>query len=136
MHLIVCLDDRNGMAFNRRRQSMDRQLQAHMLNFVSGKQLWMNPYSASQFAQLPDSVQVDENFLENCPKDAYCFIELGHFEEYLPSAEQIVVYRWNRTYPADLRFPESALMERRCVLREDFAGYSHETLTLEVYSHG
>ena len=49
MVLIICLDDDNGMMFNHRRQSQDRELRKHLMTLTSGKKLWMNHYSAKQF---------------------------------------------------------------------------------------
>jgi len=45
--------------------------------------------------------------------------------------EGLILYRWNRTYPADLYFTlslEGWTLERR----EEFAGSSHEKITKEV----
>ena len=46
--------------------------------------------------------------------------------------EGVILYRWNRTYPADLRLTlslEGWSLERR----EIFAGSSHEKIIKEVY---
>ena len=45
MIVIVAVDDRNGMMFNRRRQSQDRVLREHILDMTVGKKLWMNHYT-------------------------------------------------------------------------------------------
>ena len=54
-----------------------------------------------------------------------------------PIADRItglMIYRWNRDYPADLMFP-MALPDDRWRLRskEDFAGNSHDCITEEIY---
>ena len=61
MNIIVCLDDKNGMMFHQRRQSTDRELRKHVLRFVAEGQLWMSPYTSSQFSELPDGVKVEES---------------------------------------------------------------------------
>ena len=49
MIVMVCVDDKNGMMFNKRRQSQDRVLRQHMLELAGDKKLWMNAYSRKQF---------------------------------------------------------------------------------------
>lgn len=133
MHWILCLDDKNGMSFNRRRQSKDRILREHLLAFLDGRKLWMSPYSAAQFDTLPDDAEVDEDYLAHCGVSDFCFVETGSWTSYLAQADQIVVYRWNRVYPADTRFPEEELQRRTCISSMDFPGSSHDVITQEVY---
>ena len=63
MILILCLDDKNGMAFNRRRQSQDALAREKLLSLTAGAPLWMNAYSAKQFGDA-HGITVDEAFLE------------------------------------------------------------------------
>ena len=133
MNLIVCLDDKNGMLFNKRRQSTDRKLRSHLLAFVGERLLWMNAQTASQFSDLPASVKVAEDFLALAAETDYCFVEDPAWEKYAADVQEIVVYRWNRIYPADTRFPASELERRKLVSRVDFAGFSHERITQEIY---
>lgn len=133
MNIIVCLDDKNGMLFNKRRQSTDRQLRSQMLSFVEENTLRMNPYSASQFPDLPAAVKVDEEFLCHAAEQDYCFVEDNRWEQYAAEVNDIIVYRWNRVYPADTRFPAEQLARRKLVSSTDFAGFSHDKITQEVY---
>lgn len=132
MHIIVCLDNRNGMLFNCRRQSQDKTLRAHILKTAGEKTLWMNAYSARQFENLPENIRVDENFLELAKPGEYCFVENYDVLPVADRMESCIVYRWNRLYPADTWFPEQ-LLKKLCS-SEDFPGNSHETITREVYS--
>ena len=50
MILIACVDGRNGMAFNRRRQSRDRAVRADLLAEIGERPLWVNAATARQFA--------------------------------------------------------------------------------------
>jgi hypothetical protein len=59
MKIALCLDDKNGMMFAGRQQSMDALLRQDLLQMVEGCRLWMSPYSANQFESLPENVQVD-----------------------------------------------------------------------------
>lgn len=134
MNIIVCLDDKSGMMFHKRRQSMDRALRKHMLEFTAAESLYMSPYSASQFAELPDHVTADESFLLIGTEQDYYFVEDACWELFADRIREIVVYRWNRVYPADRYFPEAELSRRKLIHREDFAGYSHDRITQEVYT--
>jgi len=52
MIVITCLDQKNGMMFNHRRQSQDSVLREHVAKLVANLPLWMNHYSASQMLRL------------------------------------------------------------------------------------
>ena len=64
MILAVCIDDRNGMLFNGRRQSQDRVLREDLVREAGGGPLWMNAYSARQFDPPPEGLRTAEDFLE------------------------------------------------------------------------
>jgi len=132
MNLIVCLDDRNGMRFNCRRQSKDKAVCADILEMTAGSKLWMNGYSASQF--FPEQIIADEAFLEKAGEQDYCFVENADISAYADKVSRVIIYRWNREYPADVRFPVELFAHRwRIVSREDFPGNSHQCITREVY---
>ena len=130
MDLIVCVDDKMGMSFGGRRQSMDRLLREDLLALTQGAALWMAPYSAKQFETLPENARVAEDFLEAAGEGDYCFCELQ-----LPQKPEgsIILYRWNRHYPADRFFPEEWLQCRNLKESREFPGNSHEKITREVY---
>ena len=126
MKLIVCVDDKNGMMFNNRRQSRDKILIENMLEFCKGEQLYIDEYSAVLFPE--NSVVVCENF-ENV-ENGYIFVE-----DTLPNEEkiqEIIIYKWNRVYPADTYFNISI---EDWTLTEiiNFEGSSHEKITRERY---
>ena len=132
MRIIVCLDERDGMLFNKRRQSSDIRVTQKILDIASAKPIWMNKYSAYLFAELHGNIRIAENFLELAPNDEYCFVEDMDVSPYLPMVEELVIFRWNRMYPSDLRLPE--LPEKlNKISSEDFQGNSHERITMEVY---
>lgn len=131
MIIVVCIDDRGGMLFNRRRQSQDRLLREDLLREAAGRSLWMNAYSAKQFAPLPENIRVAEDFPDRAGDGDFCFFENVNPVPWLERAERIVLYRWNRHYPADRWFPQP-LPGRTVQRTEDFPGASHETITKEV----
>ena len=42
MHILVCLDNRNGMLFAGRRQSMDSAVRSRILQLAGENRLWIN----------------------------------------------------------------------------------------------
>ena len=60
MHIVICLDDRNGMLFNGRRLSSDKIVCHRILDNVQGR-LWMNACSAKLFEG--EQICVDTSFL-------------------------------------------------------------------------
>lgn len=132
MWLMACVDDNLGMAFNHRRQSQDRVLRQKLLERAAGKPLWMSPYSAGQFQPLPQNVQVAEDFWARAGAGEYCFAELQPPGAWLDRLEGVVLYRWNRRYPSDVKF-DLPLEGFNFRARQDFTGYSHPQITEEVY---
>ena len=105
MNIIVCLEDKNGMMFNKRRLSQDKVIREDIYNNMDGKSLIMNSYSFKMFEK--DNPTIDIIVREDlplCDKDNLQFIEdkqLGKFESEI---DKIIVYYWNRRYPSDLKF--------------------------------
>ena len=130
MHLIVCVEDRDGMSFCGRRLSSDRALTEYILQLASESVLWMNGYSASIFPQ--NTVRVDEDFLQKAAAGEYCFAETTSLTQ-LSNVESIVLCRWNRCYPATCKFPRDLLKGMYLKHREDFPGNSHDKITVERY---
>ena len=132
MKIIVCLDDRSGMLFLKRRQSQDSALRQKLLERTSGSVLWMNRYSAGQFSE--GTFRVDEQFLEKAGAGEYCFVENAYILPCLDRIEGVIVYRWNRHYPSDVRW-EGIPEDYGFTISEtaEFPGKSHEIITKEVY---
>ena len=134
MRLIVCLDDRNGMLFGGRRQSRDRAVTERILTLTAGSKLWMNEYTAILFSD-ESGIFVDEMFLDRAEKTDFCFVEDKQILPVADKIEQIVAFKWNRHYPADTYFPFSLDASPWKMLQtEEFAGNSHEKITMEVYT--
>ncbi len=129
--ILVAVDDNMGMMFNQRRQSMDRILRQKILKLTQGHRLWMNGYSASQFHEdEKNNIVIDENFLQNACFPDYCFVEHGLPDE--QDVNRIILFRWNQSYPSDVSFTYP-LKSWRKIEAEDFQGYSHRNITMEVY---
>lgn len=129
MQVIITVENRNGMLFNHRRVSRDQKVSEQILAYCQDKELWMNAYSAKLF-ENGQQIRVSETFLEQ--KDAICFVEDQDITPYLPEIDTIVLFHWNREYPADFFFTVD-LSGWDLVYQEEFAGKSHEKITMEVY---
>ena len=101
MKLIFCIDDKSGMMFFGKRQSQDQNLREWILNYAQGSKLWMSPYSAKQFGNNA-SVLADDDYMGKAEENDVCFIEDGSFST--DNANEIVLCKWNRHYPADKFF--------------------------------
>lgn len=134
MKVIVCLDDRGGMMFNRRRQSRDRMLIENLVSSLGGERLCISPYSAPLFEGCQISPRVSERFLTDAEAEDVCFVEDRSLQSCKERIDSMVIYRWNRHYPADLFCDLDPLGEGfRLTERVEFAGSSHETITKETY---
>jgi len=131
MNIIICLDDKNGIEFNKRRQSRDSVLCDRILSITKGRALWMSQYSAKMF--LSANVNVDTEFLNLVNDGDYCFVENDDFMRYLDKLEKVIVYRWNRVYPSDKKVATDFLNEKQLTSSIDFKGSSHERITEEIY---
>lgn len=129
--LYVCLDDRNGLLFNKRRQSRDIRVLEDIGASFSGE-LLIGAYSEKLIkeAGIPCRVVSEEEI-----SDGHYFAEALPTDSMVANTGTLVIYRWNRHYPADTRwdaFPEElgfSLAETT-----EFPGKSHEKITKEVYT--
>ena len=130
MNLIVCLDNRNGMMFNKRRQSRDKVLCERVLALVPGK-LYMSEYSAKLFGESAKII-ADNDFALHAGAGDYCFCEEPPVT--LENVDQIIIYRWNRHYPADRHFGfDLDDLGFELASSEDFIGNSHPVITEQIF---
>ena len=128
MTVYVCLDDRNGMRFNNRRQSRDRAVLEDIRAAIP-KVLTVDSCSEAlvQEAGIPYTLIDGE-----IPEDAHFFLEAGDVSCIVSNASALVIYRWNRHYPADVRF-DADLSGFTLESTTEFPGKSHDRITKEVY---
>ena len=132
MIVILCLDDKKGMMFNNRRQSKDKFVIQDILKLVDGKKLFISSYSESLFQGLESKLIIDDNFLNNAAEEDYCFAENNNLKDFSEKIEKIIVYKWNRIYPSDLKL-EITIQDWNLIGRFEFVGNSHDKITREVY---
>ncbi|MBQ5833380.1 MAG: ribonuclease Z [Clostridia bacterium] len=131
MRLIVTLDDYGGMLFNRRRQSRDRVLTEDILRTVGEGRLVVSPYTAPLFPSCT-ALTVAEDPLSVAGKGDFCFLEERSPRGQMHLFSTVVIYRWNRHYPADVFF-DADLTEFSLIEAEELEGFSHKIITKEVY---
>ena len=135
MKIIVCLDDSGGMLFGGRRQSKDSVLREDLIKLTKDHVLWMDAYSFNQFSEDAKNIRVDEDFLYQAGQEDFCFVERADISPYANRVNGVILYRWNRAYPADTHFPTELFSDKWHLLSSDeFAGSSHEIITREVYT--
>lgn len=132
MHLILCLDGHDGMAFNGRRQSRDKVQREKMLETVGEEKLFLRPATAAIFDVLPPNAEITE--AKDFPAGTYFFAERAADLPNPSSVERLVIYRWGRDYPADEHVSLPAYTAgKRLISNCEFAGSSHLKMTEEVY---
>lgn len=131
MHLICCIDDRDGLSFCGRRLSQDIELCAHMLRLTQGSTLWMSEYSAKLFAG--SSILTDTDFQHKAGEGEYCFLETAPLLDTYENLESVILYHWNRSYPSTVKFPRKLLESMHLDETEEFPGSSHERITMERF---
>ena len=133
MKLIFCVDDNNGMMFNNRRQSQDSVLRERIVALCSGCVLWMSEYSAKQFCGT-EALKADNDYMSKAADDDYCLVE--DLDYSLFHCSEVVLYKWNRHYPADRYFEEDLKAQGfRLASKHEFAGSSHKKITEEIYKN-
>ena len=132
MKIFVCLDDKGGMMFNNRRQSRDRVLMADMKTSIEDSPLLVSPCSEKLVREHAIHCTVYNNPLACAGENDFCFIEDIDASDYVYSIDTVIIYKWNKRYPADVFF-NLDMSEFKLVSVYDFEGYSHEKITKEVY---
>lgn len=134
MTVIFCIDDKGGMLFNKRRQSRDRVVTADMLELArgEGKILSVSPFSEKLFTEAGAEVRVLGDMVAEAKPTDICFVEDIAPLAFGEKVSRLVVYKWNRAYPADF-YSNAELSSWTMTSWEELSGYSHEKITKEIY---
>ena len=139
MVVYITIDDNNGLMFNNRRQSQDRIMREDMLNHCGEAKLWISEYSRKLFTTqdeniFPSNIIVDDDFWNKANSTDHCFAEGDNLSQWIDKIDILVIYKWNRNYPSDLKFNFSILDSTwKCISISDFKGSSHDKITKEVW---
>ena len=125
MNLIVCIANNNGIMFNKRRVSKDALLIERLKGITKENKIYVSEYSKPLFDGFDNLVLSIENLTNN---DFY-FLE---DENYNGNIDKIIIYKWNRDYPADKYF-DIDLSSYELISTQDFQGSSHDLITEEIY---
>ena len=133
MILMACVDGRNGMAFNCRRQSRDRAVRADLLAEAGGG-LPLGEWGHGSpvpggGAEPPLCGRVV--FGKGGARSPALW-RTALWRPFAGRVERVVLYRWDRAYPADLYW-DLSLEGWTLARQEEFPGFSHEIITKEVY---
>lgn len=123
MKVIVCLDDKNGMMFNNRRQSKDALLTEKIKEIIGKDNLFVSNYS-KRYYDFGCEVSTFDGL------DGFALVE--NPDDMPQNIEELYIFHWNRHYPSDKYFTVD-LGQFHCTSTEEFAGNSHDKITLEVY---
>ena len=141
MKLIVCVDPRGGMMFNRRRTTSDVVVTADILREGDGR-LLIAPYSEKIFKNAEAEGYAPSGFgyvisddpigeAEACDS---VFLEERSGRVRLPDVDTIVIYRWYEIYPYDYAFDIDPRAEGFVLSEQyNFPGHNHDSVTKEVY---
>lgn len=102
MHLIMCMDNRQGMSFNGRKQSRDRVVDRDINEILRSEEGEF--YTIDRWDNSFDMNQIDT----------------------------IIVYCWNKKYPAD-EFCPIDFSTWEFIDEVEFPGYSHDKITRRRY---
>lgn len=138
MYFIFCIDDKDGLLFNKRRQSSDKVLTRNVVDLAAGTLIRMAPCSAGLFKDYPDAnITISKYPERDALKGEFCFMERNLAETPdLNQVEGIILYCWNRLYPADTILNRAMFRETFKHAPEniiEFPGDSHEKIRREIY---
>lgn len=144
MILIACVDTKMGLTFNKRRQSRDREVCKRILDLAKDGILWIHPSTATLFGELVDitkqyHINIAEHpanhagkgeffFLDSYTDIGALYVDLRH-----QNIEQVILFRWNRDYPADTFLPVDVNKGWTQTYTSEFPGKSHEKITEDHY---
>ena len=127
----IAVDERMGIAFNKRRQSRDRIMIEELIRSQAGK-IYVSEYSKELFLDFKDRIEVVNDPLNECKDGECCFVELCDIKKHLNEISILIIYYWNRHYPSDITLSAN-LNGYTLVSTKEFAGSSHEKITKKIY---
>ena len=132
MKLIVCLDDKNGMLFMKKRQSRDRLLIEDIGKCTAGETVLMESYSLPLFDGSGIPCRASDTPLTDAIPGGVFFNERFRVSSEKDRIDTVILYRWNRHYPGDFFFDLDLSDYTRESVYE-FPGSSHDKITREIY---
>lgn len=136
MTVAVCVSDGGGMLFNKRRQSKDKAVTADILKQAAEKKILVSEFSLPIFSENSSRVVAVSNPLAAAGSDSFVFVEDRSLLEYKKKITELLIYKWNRKYPYDLKLDINPEKEGMYLSESvDFEGNSHEKITRELWKY-
>lgn len=132
MKIALCIDDDNGMMFNKRRQSRDSELIKDLISLAGERKILISPFSETLFSGYEDSITVCDDPVGAAGDEDICFIENIEPSVFEDKISGIILYRWNRRYPSDMKLSID-ISGYKLKEQTEFPGSSHEKITREEY---
>ncbi|MBR3631345.1 MAG: hypothetical protein IKN55_12855 [Oscillospiraceae bacterium] len=135
MVLITCVDQKNGLSFNGRRQTSDSAVYADICNYAADHFCGIEMASSTMEAMSGYLRRIgsETNPAATEPKQAR-FAEMDDCQGLDTLYDTLILYRWDKTYPADT-FLSIGLQHYRLIEKQEMTGSSHKTIVKEVYKH-
>lgn len=132
MTAIVCIEDRGGILFSKRRVSRDAEVVRDVAR--DHQRILLTKYSLPLFDTEKLDTGVCLSPLSEGKSGDVCFIEDGSIKDNLARISRLIVYKWNRTYPSDVKLGFEPLSAGFTLISSsELVGKSHEKITKEVY---
>lgn len=116
------------MMFNNRRQSRDKCIIDDIKNMLGKDSICV----FSKYSNLLFENSINTVLYDGITDTGYFFAENIHLKQFECKIEQLIVYRWNKIYPADF-YIDINLSNFKKIKSEDFCGNSHKIITKEIY---
>lgn len=132
MTLIFCVDNNFGLMFNKRRQSRDSVVIEDIAS--NYEKIYISPYSEKLFKESGANFEICEDFM-NCESGSVCFVEDKYSPDLLKKAASVILYNWNRLYPADVHLDYQIILDNfKLAETLIFKGSSHTEIERERYT--
>lgn len=134
MKAVVCVAENGAMLFGGRRVSRDKIMLEDFLRLASDGAIFISDFSMKLFDGADASLIVASNPLSSADVGDFAFVEDKSLYEYRDKIEELIIYKWNRSYPGDF-FLDIDPEKEKMTLKEvyEFEGKSHEKITRECW---
>ena len=133
MTTFITVSDNGGRMFNRRRQTSDKSVISDVEKIVGDGYLYVSMYSAPLFDESNISVIASSAPYESSAVGDFVFAE-DVSDVPKDRLSTLVIYRWNRSYPADTYLTFDPKNEGFTLISSlDFEGSSHKKITREIW---
>ena len=131
MKLAFCIDNQGGLTFFGKRLSRDHALIRTLQELCPTERILFSPQSQLLFEENERFIASD-SYLTMATEGDICWVEFDEIP--LEKAEEVLLFCWNRKYPAD-RFFQRVRLEESFVKTKflQFQGSSHDKITLEIF---